>query len=211
MADINLEVEERSKGGRHTRNQLARRGQIPGVVYGREIGSMSLAVDAGEIKKIIKNFGTSKLIDLRIKGDDKNTHRVMIRDLQHDPLRNEITHVDFQKVSMADKIKTTAKIKLVGKPDLPGGVTVQHQLWTVDIECLPAAIPESITVDISSLKEGEAVHVADLDLPEGVKVTTDPGAVVALAAYTRPAEPETVSKEAEEAAENKEAVHQEEA
>lgn len=195
MADIDLYAEKRTKEGRHTRNQLAKEGRIPGVMYGREVGSMALAVDAAELKKILKNFGTSSLINLKFKDEKKNNnYKVMVRDLQHDPVRNEIMHVDFQKISMADKIKTSAKIKLTGKPDLPSGMTVQQQR-TVEIECLPSKIPGEITVDISDINEGEVLHVGDLQPPEGVKITTDPGTVIASAAYLKTIEPEETPEE----------------
>ncbi|MTI82114.1 MAG: 50S ribosomal protein L25 [Firmicutes bacterium] len=210
MADINLEVEKRSKGGRATRNKLHKEGRIPGVMYGKEVDSMSLSVDAVDMEKILKKFGSSKIINLNLKGEAEGGHKVMVRDVQNDPIRGEISHVDFQKVSMKDKVKTTARIVLEGEPELTGDITVQQQLRLVDIECLPSEIPEDIKVDISNLGEGDVIHVTDLRLPDGVKVTSDPTTVVASATYLNTNEPETTPEEVEESTEEKDTTEEEE-
>lgn len=199
MGDIKLEVENRSGRGRHTRNQLAKNGKIPGVVYGKEMGSMAVAVDSGEIQKIVRNFGTSKLIDLDVKGNNDEKIKVMVKDLQYDPLRRDVTHVDFQKINMEDEIKTSVRVKLLGDPvGVQEGGVLQQQLRTVEIECLPGDIPESITADISSLRLGSSLQVTDLNLPQGVRIAIDPDTVVASVTVPRVAAEEVEPEEAKE-------------
>jgi large subunit ribosomal protein L25 len=212
MAKVNLEVDNRSDKGKHVRNVLAKEGKIPGVVYGKELGNMSVSVDIGEIKKIVKEFGTSKIIDLRVKGNDAGNQKVMLKDLQYDPVRQELIHVDFQKVDMTHKIKTNVRIKLLGKPaGVNQGGVLQQQITTIEVECLPSAIPESITVDVSALELGESVYISDLVLPEGVDTTSDPGALVAVMAIPRASvtEPEVEPEDVKEAHADKEAISKE--
>ncbi len=200
MVDIKLEASSRSERGRHARNLLAQQGRIPGVVYGKEMGSMSIAVDLKDIQRIVKNFGTGKIIDLRLKDGKGDGMKVLLKDVQYDPVRKELTHVDLQSVKMTEKIKTNVKIKFVGKPigAQQGGV-LQRQLDALEIECLPADIPDQIVVDVSDLNVGQSIHVKDLSLPKGVKTTTDPEAVVASVTMMRTAEAEELtSKEPDE-------------
>ncbi|MEG6617170.1 50S ribosomal protein L25 [Peptococcaceae bacterium 1198_IL3148] len=213
MTEINLEVDNRPEKGKHARNILAKEGKIPGVVYGKELGNMSIAVDLSDIKKIVRDFGTSKIIDLRVKGSKGGDNQtVMVKDIQYDPVRRELIHVDFQKIDMAHKVKTNVRVKLVGKPvGANRGGALQQQMRTVEVECLPAAIPESITVDVSALELGESLHVFDLSLPEGVKVTSDPDALLAVVAIPRASvtEPEVTPAEVKEATVDKETVKKE--
>ena len=208
MVDINLEAENRNERGRHARNVLARQGRIPAVVYGKETGNMSIAVDSKEIQKIVRNFGTGKIIDLRLKGADSGGMKVLLKDIQYDPVRKELAHVDFQSIKMTEKIKTGVPIKFVGQPvGVQRGGTLQKQLRALEIECLPTAIPDVITADVSDLDIGESIHVDDLTLPEGVQVVNDPAAVVAAVTVLRSIESdESIAEEEAEVPAEKEAA-----
>lgn len=209
MVDINLEAENRHERGKHARNVLARKGRIPAVVYGKETGNMSIAVDSKEIQKIVRNFGTGKIIDLKLKDADSSGMKVLLKDIQYDPVRRELAHVDFQSIKMNEKIKTSIPIKFVGQPvGVQQGGTLQKQLRSLEIECLPTAIPDQIIVDVSSLNIGESIYVDDLTLPEGVKAVNDPAAVIAAVALVRSVESDESmpEEEAEVPAENQPAA-----
>ncbi|WP_051688246.1 50S ribosomal protein L25/general stress protein Ctc [Desulfofalx alkaliphila] len=200
MEDIKLQVENRVGKGRHARNLLAKKGKIPGVIYGKEMGSMSVAVDALELEKIVNNFGTGRLVNLKFKDAEGESLQVMVKDLQQHPIRREVTHVDFQKINLHDKVKTTTRIRLVGEAEgVKKGGTVQQQLWNVEIECLPTAIPDNITVDVSALDLGESLYVSDLPATGGVEIATDPETLIATVVLPRAAEPEAVAEEGESA------------
>ncbi|GAB6179112.1 50S ribosomal protein L25/general stress protein Ctc [Desulfotomaculum defluvii] len=149
--------------------QIRNNGGVPGVVYGKQIGSMNISVDAKDLKKILNSVtGRNTLINMNVNGGKQT---VMVKSLQMDPVDRNIRHVDFQQVSQDTKVKTVVPIQLVGTPKgvALGGV-IQHDLRSAEIECLPNEIPEAIKVDISGLEIGDTLSVSDLNIPSGVKI-----------------------------------------
>lgn len=173
--DIQLEAQPRLEHAKSHRRQLREKGMIPAVMYGRNTGTMSIAVDAKELKNILEKVGPNTLIDMRIKGGDETRFKVLVKSLQRDPVRQgELLHADFQQVSLQERIRTTVRIRLTGQPPgVEAGGILTQLVRRVEVECLPAEIPEAITVDISGLDVGEQITVAGLDLPPGVKVLED--------------------------------------
>jgi large subunit ribosomal protein L25 len=125
--------------------------------------------------------GESFVLKLRVKDNGKYQERsVLIKQIQHHPVRDDIIHVDFNEISLTKTIKVKVPLVAVGEAvgvKLDGGV-LDHILWELEIECLPAQIPESIEVNVSGLKIGDSLHVKDLTVPEGVKFLNDPEAAV---------------------------------
>ena len=198
--DVNLTAEIRQRKGRRSRNLLVSGGKIPAVVYGKGIDSMAVAVDAREVTKILQKFGTSQLLDLKVND---NQYKVMIKDLQHHPLSQQLMHMDFLKVDLNVQIKTNVPIRLVGEPQgIKEGGTLQQQLREVEVECLPNNMPEAIEVDISHLAVGEGIHVSDLPALTGVEIISTPDTVIAslVVAQSAPAEDEEEETEVVEAA-----------
>lgn len=104
----------------------------------------------------------------------------LIKEVQYDPVRGDIIHVDFNEISLTKAIKVNITVVAKGEPAgvKQEGGSLEHNLWEVEIECLPTSIPENIEVDVSGLKLGDAVHVKDLIVPAGVKILNDPEAAV---------------------------------
>lgn len=155
--------------------------------------------------------GENVIINLQVKTDGGvETRKVLVKELQTDPVRGNPLHADFLGISMTRVIAVKVPVELMG---MPVGVTgkggiLEHALWELEVKCLPTAIPERITLDVSALDLGDALHVKDLKVPEGVVVETDPGQVVAMVSAPRveveepvapevPTEPELVGRKAE--------------
>lgn len=157
------------------------RGQIPAVVYGHNLPSKSIAVDAKAFSKVWRAAGATSLINLAMA--DKAEHTVLVRDIQHHPVKGNVIHVDFYQVRLDELIKAKVPLKFIGEADAvknQGGVLVRS-LDEIELEALPADLPHDIEVDISVLDNFEKViHVADLALPAGVKHFHQEQDIVAL-------------------------------
>lgn len=175
--NASLQAERRQFKGRKSRNLLAGQGKIPAVVYGKGIDSIPVAVDQRAAAKFLQKYGTSQLLDLKLDNDQ---YKVMIKDLQHHPLNQQLIHMDFLKVDLNEEIRITVPIRLVGEPKgIKEGGTMQHQLREVEVECLPTDVPEAVEVDVSHLEVGEAVYVRDLTAIEGVEIISEPDTLIA--------------------------------
>ena len=165
MNRYSIEVEKREETGKGAARRIRRNGLIPGVIYGGDLEPQALTVDPLDLKgKIYSNA----IIDLDIEGEEET---VMIKDFQKDVIKEEIIHVDFQKISMDETIHITVPIKLVG--DAPGvreGGVLQQLMREVDIEVLPSDIPEELELNIDELTLSDSLEVGDLEIPEEVKV-----------------------------------------
>ena len=188
MADAGLNANLREGRTKSSRKQVRDSGAVPGVVYGKQMGSMAISVDAKELKQILSSVsGRNTLIKMNV-GGGKQT--VMVKSLQMDPLHRHIRHVDFQQVSEDSKIRTVIPIHLVGTPKgvALGGV-IQHDLRSAEIECLPNQIPDAIEVDISGMEIGDALQVSDLQVSSGVKLLDHPNTTVVGVAMMKAPEP----------------------
>ncbi len=220
MEEIVLEAQIRSKHGKSEAKSLRREGFIPAVVYASGKESQSLKLNRRDFLHLIHQYHLeSSVINLKIKG--QRSRSVLVKDLQYDPVKEEVIHIDFQEISLTSKIKVNVRVVAKGEPVgvKQDGGTLNHLLWELEIECLPTQIPEEIPVDVSQLKIGDAIHVRDIPLPSEVKAVNDPDSLVfsveppikeeELAAVSgegeEPAEPEVIKekKETPEAGEEK--------
>ena len=151
------------------------------------------------------------VVELRLDGAGE---QALIRDLQWDHLGKDVLHVDFMRVSKDERIQVPVRIELKGiAPGVTGGGILDQPLHTLTVECLAVRIPDSVRVNINELQLGQAIHVKDLALPEGVTALADPDAIVvqvmtpaaepeaAVAAPAGQAEPEVIGRPKEEGAE----------
>jgi large subunit ribosomal protein L25 len=175
-------------------------------------GSQAITVGARDLRTAVSGSGgTHAIIDLTIDGAGK-THPVVIKDMQLDPVRDRVIHIDFHEVRLDQPINTVVRVHIEGIPAgvNMGGVLSQptHEL---NISVLPTAIPEQIVVDVSELDIGNSLRLVDVDELEGVTFLDDPESTV-LATVTAPiAEEELEPEEGEEGAEGEEGVEGEEA
>lgn len=187
MENIILDAEVRESVGKSRVRRLRKDGFIPAIVYkdGGKATSLTL-VKKEFIKTLHTKAGENVIITLRISKDkDKEKGKaasktVLIKDIQTDPVRDEIIHIDFKEISLTEKIKV--KVPLADKGEAIGvkrdGGVLEHLLWEVEVECLPTQIPERIEVDVTTLEIGKDIFVKELAVPEGVKILVSPDALV---------------------------------
>ena len=205
MADeLILMAEPRTIHGKKVK-RLRREGLVPGVVYGPVLNeTVSVSVNSRVFSKFYMNHGHSTIFTLQWDG---GSQPVLIREVQIDPVRRDIIHIDFFAPNMRQKLRQAVPVVLHNVGDHEG--VLQHVLTEVEVEALPADLPHEIDVDASSLNTiGDGIHVADLTAPQGVEIVTPGETLIAsLVAEAGPtAEEEAEAAEAAEAAEEEEAA-----
>lgn len=208
MARISLKATEREILGKKVK-KLRREGIIPGHVFGKKVETEHVAVKATDFIKVYKEAGETGLIDLRI-GDEK-IRPVLIRQVQLDPVRGEMLNIDFYQVNLTEKTTVNVPIVLIGEePEIvhSGEAVVIQPMMEVEVEALPADLPENIEVDITPLKAiDDAITVEKLSVPDGVIILAEPEAVVVKLDNAVTAEmQELLEEQAAEAAAATEAV-----
>lgn len=208
MAETVLNVSLRDNVGKGNSRALRREGLAPAVVYGRGLETCSLVVEPKELHKVLStDAGLNALITL--KGDGPFDGKVVIvKDLQEDPIKRDILHVDFKTIDLKEKISVLVPVHTIGQSagEKEGGQlqVVRHEL---EVYCLPTAIPRAIEVDVTALEIGDVVHIEDVPLEPGVEVPHDVNFTVVTVVGLRPEEEEEV--EEEELEEGAEAVAEE--
>ncbi len=203
MAEIIIKANKRDIVGKKVR-ALRRAGVLPAVIYGHHIEPLPIAMDYRETSRIIEKIASSALVVLEVNGEK---YYSLVREKQRNPLTGKIQHVDFQAVSLTEKVRTEVPLRLVGEsPAVENYLGILlPSMETIEIECLPGSLPEYIEVDLSKLKEiGDSILVGDLVLPEGVEVLTGLDDVVVVVAA--PQAEEIPAEELEGAEEEPEVV-----
>lgn len=193
---------ERSSSSKH---KLRENGMIPAVVYGKSAGSISIAVDAKVLKRILEEAGSNALINMKIKENGKTKKfKVLVKAVQYDPVRRDLIHADFHQISLKDKVHATVPVHLAGlAPGTAAGGILTTLMRRIEVECLATQIPEFIEIDVSGLEIGDVITVSDLVQPPEIKILEDQNApVVTVSAADRPdvEEAETAKEEKEETA-----------
>lgn len=183
MSAFVLKAEPREPGRpRATR----REGFVPAVLYGGDGGNLTLKLPRSEVIRMMGQHGGRGLLQLNLGG---KPHTVMIKEVQRDPARGDVLHIDFYRVSMTEKVQTTVPLRFEGEEAVTDtGAVIQLQLREVEIACLPRDLPQEIVVNVSGLRPGHALTVGDLQAPPGVQILNDPEQVIAAAVMPRAAE-----------------------
>jgi large subunit ribosomal protein L25 len=193
-----VEVKPRDQFGSRVTRRLRRTGQVPGIVYGTPEGdTIPFSAEARELRRVL--VGAGALIDLKVGG---NARPVIVKDMQFHPVRGDLMHIDFVQVRLDEKIQTTVAVHIEGSEDAPGvkeGGVLEQATHQLNIEALPTAIPDQITVDASGLGMAETMHLSALTPPEGVTFLDDAEETI-IATIVVPTE-EPVEPELEEEAE----------
>lgn len=182
---VTISARTREGTGKGAARTARREGRIPGVLYGHGEESVSLSVDANELQKLVHSISVENtIVDLDVEGGEP--YKVLIRELQRHPFRDEFMHIDFFHVAMDEKIQVEIPVVLTGTSTgvkNKGGV-LDHQLRELEVFCLPGNIPEKVELDVSNLDIGDSIHVSDIQLP-GVEILTElDRSVVAVLAPT---------------------------
>jgi len=182
MDEIVLAAKHRNIIGKQVR-ALRREGLVPATLYGRRIDPVAISLNYRETSRIMPYITSSQLLVIDLEGQK---YYALVRDKQIHPVRNTLQHVDLMAVSLDDKIRTSVIIELHGEApavEERGAVLVTGQ-EDLEVECLPADLPDRIIVDISSIKEiGDALYVRDIQLPASITVLSDPNEMMVLATY----------------------------
>jgi len=199
-----LKARKRSETGKGAVRRLRDEGEIPAVMYGHGTEPQTLAVKNEELQNAIRGeAGLNVLLDLQVTdGKQKDNHLVMIKELQKHPFKEKLLHVDFLKVARDERVAMKVPIDILGEEEsvgLKAGGTLQHNLWEVEVECLPTEVPDHLQADITEIAVGEHLSVADLKPRPGVTVLTDPEDIIlTILAPRLVAELEAVPSEEEE-------------
>lgn len=183
MEAIKLNAIKREQGKSIIR-QLRKDGYIPAVVYGGG-ENINIAVDAREFANKLKNLVESHIIELTVDGETIN---VLIKEYQKDWMRNKMIHVDFLRVIKGHEVKTHVPIKIVGAGSTLGekaGGILEVYFHELEVVCFPRHLPNEIEVVVSNMNVGDAISVADVKLPEGVRVTNSADSVIAVIEKTK--------------------------
>ncbi|MEG6567155.1 50S ribosomal protein L25/general stress protein Ctc [Thermoanaerobacterium saccharolyticum] len=175
MQNVELEAVLRTPG-KNAARKLKEKGYIPAILYGKGMESIPLAVETGKLRTIVQKHGRNVLLNLIVNGA---THQAILKDEQKDELTGKLIHIDFQRVSMNEKVEAAVPLKFEGVGVIESkGLLVQHQKWELNVEALPTVIPEEIVVDVSNLEIGDTIFVKDVVVPEGVEKVDDSDEVI---------------------------------
>ena len=177
MEAVEVHVDRRVQGRKGAAKKLRRAGTIPAVFYGPKRTTVAISVQAEEFDQKLKHLEGSHLIRLlHANGGDKELHEKMtlLREVQRHPVSGEVLHADFYEVDLAERLTVSVPLRFVGKAAgvVTGGI-LQPILREIQVECLSTEIPEFLEVNVTALNIHEAVHLADLTLPEGVTAVGD--------------------------------------
>ena len=181
MEALKLEAKTRAIKGKQVK-QLRTVGQIPAVVYGHGIASQDISLDLRAFEKVLRQAGESSLIDLAV--GDAAVVKVLVHDVQHDPLRSTIIHADLRQVNMKEKLEANVTLKFVGEaPAVKAlGAILLRNMDTVTVRCLPQYLVHEIEVDLSNLKNlDDQITIGSLVLPEGMEFVNGAEEVIAIA------------------------------
>ena len=158
----------REKTGKVPTKEVRKNGEIPAVLYGLK-DNFSLSICPSDLRDIVRTKGKNALIDLDLEGDKQR--KVILKDYQSHPLKELWVHVDFLEVDVTKEVKVDVIINLVGKSagEKMGGL-VNQVIKSLNIQCLPSDIPQTVDIDITNVELGDVLHVSDLNLPENIKV-----------------------------------------
>ncbi len=207
MELIELKAKSRTATGNGPARVLRTEGRIPAVIYGPDTPSTPLSVEVIALEKVLKKGGIQALINLVMEdGAGTGPKTVMLKELQTDPLSNFFVHADFYEISMDRKITASVPIITTGESiGVERGGILQIVRRDLDVSCFPNKIPESFELDISGLDIGDAIHVGEIPVEEGIEILAEKEfTVVTVATPMREEEPEVEEEEAEELGEGAE-------
>lgn len=200
MDQLKLDAKKRESIGTLSSRKWRQQAMVPGIVYGGEKGqSLAVAVDGKTLSKVLSTeHGMNVLLDLNVEG--KSEGLVVVREVQHDPVSQDIIHVDLIRINLTQNMTATIPVHLKGEDKSLGiksGGVLQHDLWEVEVECRPDAIPDFIEVDVSGMDIGDTIHVRDLAVPAGVELLAEADqSVIHIAPPRKAEEPAAAETEA---------------
>ena len=167
-----ISADLRDRVGKGSARAARRSGKIPAVIYGDKKQPITVEMEANMMRKIINEPGIfSRLLDINV---DNSTHTVLTRDIHFHPVTDDPLHFDFLRVGETSKVSVAVGVEFINEsicPALKIGGVLNIVRYEVELNCLPTAIPEKITVDLAEAKIGDSIHISAVELPEGVTPT----------------------------------------
>jgi len=200
-----IEAQTRTPEGKNANRRIRMSGKIPAVIYGPGKEPAVLSLVPGDIKAILRSeAGRNTIFTVNIEGIGQRN--AMVKDYQLNPVKGNLTHVDLLEIAMDRLLTLMVNVELIGEPQgvkIDGG-TLDFITRAIEIECMPADIPESIKLEIDALKVNDYIRAKDVNLGEKVRILTDPDVVIVTIApsqkeasseaATAAAEPEVIKK-----------------
>jgi len=171
---IQINANVRELKGTGASRRLRHAGKTPGVLYGGDKEATSLEIDSKELFMQFRHEAFhASILTLNLAGKKE---AVILRDFQMHPVRNNIVHIDFQRINENEKISVKVPFHFINEETAPGvkleGGLISHIMTEIDISCLPKDLPQYIEVDMSALSIGDSIHLSEVKVPEGVELTT---------------------------------------
>ncbi|KGI77182.1 50S ribosomal protein L25/general stress protein Ctc [Oleiagrimonas soli] len=168
--EVNAEV--RSDEGKGASRRLRHAGMVPAIVYGGDQPPKSIQIEHRIVMALAKHeWFFSSVLDLKVDG---KSEKVLLRDWQKHPYKLQMMHMDFQRVRAGEKLHTSIPLHFLNQEKSPAGktsgVVISHNFTEVEVACLPEHLPEYIEVDLSTIDQGDIIHLSELNLPEGVEI-----------------------------------------
>jgi len=205
MERVELKTQVREETGKKSTKLLRKNGLVPAVVYEEGKKTEHVGISESDLMHILHTkAGANVLINLKAGEGPKSKQKdrvVIIKEIQHHPIKEQILHVDFQEISLTEKLQVDVPLHAKGEAEgvVKDEGVMEHVLWEIKVECLPTDIPEKIEVDVTNMKIGDSVLIKDLQSPPGVTILVDPEQTVI--SVVPPHEEAPVEEGAEEMAE----------
>jgi large subunit ribosomal protein L25 len=208
-----LHAQKREGTGKGVARKLRQAGRVPAVLYGRELDSIHLSIDAHEAEHLFHSISVDNtIVSLEVEGE-KEAYETLVREIQTHPWKAHMLHVDFLRIQAGVEVDLDVPVHLEGVPAgvrLSGGI-LEQVIHELPVRCIPSKIPESFVLDVTDLDLNEALHVSDIPLEEGVEIRVSADRTICSVAVPRveeepeaaevaDLEPELVGDEGEDAA-----------
>lgn len=169
---IEFKATKRDAQGTGASRRLRRAGQVPGIIYGGEGEALAITMDHNELYHLLrKEAFHASVLNIDVEGNKQN---VILRDSQWHPFKQQVLHLDFQRVAAGEKMHMKVPLHFVGDDVSPavklGGCMISHVINEIDVQCLPKDLPEFVEVNLSAVESGASVHLSQIKLPAGVEL-----------------------------------------
>lgn len=173
-----LIVKERYKKTANSANRTRREGKVPGVLYGKHTNNFMFETAELELNSIVGDVGEHGIMNIDVNGE---THEVLIKEVQRQPVNHKIIHIDLEEIEKGDTVITEIPVKFVGEHFVTknGGI-LQKEKTTVKVSCKADVIPKNITIDVSKLKSGSSYKISDIEFGQEISIIDSLNSVIVL-------------------------------
>ena len=172
-----IKVVRKSHASSGENMRLRKEGYLPGNIYGKGIGSIPIIIKEDDLQKNLAQFGRNSVFKLNLSGEKEIN--VVIRDIQYLPVKHKHMHVEFQKITLSEDMKTDVSIRVIGKESIDArSLVLLQQMDSIPLKGLPRAMPDIVEIDVSTLNAGGSITIGDIEFPKGIICELDPAQVV---------------------------------